>query len=696
VLSALSTNRKIWLLVLIMLCPALVTGALFVRGVRQNIQIAEMEKTGVAYLTPLWCVMQTHVAFSGGKENTTAYRSCLAELGTVHERLSADLQLGPDDIEAVRKNDGAAFSFEGNNAKLAAQHALLRKVGDTSSLILDPEIQTYYLMDTTVVRLPEMMQAIMTAQEAIADVRRSGTISPETAAKLYGAKAQMSASGVAIEDALSRARNHPGGTALDAKLETTHVRFQQEVRKYAGAIHFLLKLSERSEKLVVRPLFWQQLDAELLGASDNLWQISAQELSRLLDMRSTALSQKKLTALGIGSLSILLALLLARSIIRGLTGGIRKLVSAVHDIEAGNYATEIPVFQSHSSFGTLALALGRFRSELLEKVRLQQVLQQEKDNHAVTLERRIAEVHAENDALNAQAHEQQKLREQDLAVAREQIAETLETRVMTVIQALGSASVELRQSAEAMQEAAEITRQDVAATAVTAQRSEGHLSVISPGSEQLVSSIQEISAQVSQATQVVHTAGFAVSEAKQSIESLSKSAADIHDVVAAIQDMSAQTNTLALNATIEAARAGEAGLGFAVVAAEVKNLAQQVSKLSSQIGTRVEDIQTGVHAAISRISDIQQTMERVSEISTSISASVEEQSATTAEISNSVLQAAKQATYIGTAIQNVDARASTVMQISGNVHAAAHALDVEAQSLLQAAQSILGQLRRAA
>jgi hypothetical protein len=75
---------------------------------------------------------------------------------------------------------------------------------------------------------------------------------------------------------------------------------------------------------------------------------------------------------------------------------------------------------------------------------------------------------------------------------------------------------------------------------------------------------------------------------------------------------------------------------------------------------------------------------------------VEEQSATTAEISNSVLQAAKQATYIGEAIQNVDARAETVMGISANVHAAAQALDDEAKSLMHAAQTILGQLRKAA
>jgi methyl-accepting chemotaxis protein len=221
----------------------------------------------------------------------------------------------------------------------------------------------------------------------------------------------------------------------------------------------------------------------------------------------------------------------------------------------------------------------------------------------------------------------------------------------------------------------------VSEVASAATQTSANVQTVAAAAEELAASIHEISGQVADSSRIASGAVAEANRTTDQVRSLAKAANQIGDVVALINEIASQTNLLALNATIEAARAGEAGRGFAVVASEVKQLAGQTAKATTDIARHISGIQNETDEAVKAISAITETIRHIDTIGASIAAAVEEQGAATQEIARSVAEAANGARHVIDSIGGVEAAAAKARAMAGSVLDASGTLNQNCSSL---------------
>ncbi len=156
-----------------------------------------------------------------------------------------------------------------------------------------------------------------------------------------------------------------------------------------------------------------------------------------------------------------------------------------------------------------------------------------------------------------------------------------------------------------------------------------------------------------------------VNQAATKIAELERSATLIHDIITTIQDIAGQTNLLALNAAIEAARAGEQGRGFAVVADEVRKLAErttqsadEISDIIGQLSGKVQEVTASMSVVVGKVHENQKLAGETAAVIEHISTEIAE----TVSANSSISEAS------GAQIRNVDVLRKTLEELFATLH----------------------------
>jgi methyl-accepting chemotaxis protein len=370
--------------------------------------------------------------------------------------------------------------------------------------------------------------------------------------------------------------------------------------------------------------------------------------------------------LGLGALTLIgsalfVWLYVGRSILRR----IAQLQRAMQRLSSGDLETEIARSRQQDEIAVMANSLEIFRESMINARALS--VEQDQDR-----------------------------------IAKSERASRIETRIVDFEATVRAALDKLQTSANSMQTTAQSMSATadrssalVSAVASAAEETSVNVQTVSAGTEQLSSSISEISRQVVSSAEI---AAKAVSEAGQTdttMQGLAENANRISTVIDLIQTIASQTNLLALNATIEAARAGDAGRGFAVVASEVKSLANQTAKATDEIRSQIASMQQVTATAVGAIRNIGQTIAEINDVSSAIAAAVEQQGAATREIARNIQHAAGGTSEVSSNIVGVSEASLQAGTAANDVLGASGDLRREADILRDEIDVFLSNIRAA-
>ncbi|MEM8551760.1 MAG: methyl-accepting chemotaxis protein [Pseudomonadota bacterium] len=260
--------------------------------------------------------------------------------------------------------------------------------------------------------------------------------------------------------------------------------------------------------------------------------------------------------------------------------------------------------------------------------------------------------------------------------------EVFEKSVKATAQTLSSDVTDMVERIQGIVSAASRTKTGLTTGAAAMGQASENVQLVATAAEELTSSISEIASQLSNSSRKASEANAETAQVAQKAKELSQASKRIGEVAGTISDIAEKTNLLALNATIEAASAGKAGRAFAVVAQEVKSLAEQTSRATEEVKKRTGSVLALIDTVSSGAAEVAEAIKTITEVFTAIASAAEEQQAATREISQNAHEAA-------TGVQQATSSMTDAASLSADNLTSAEELSQRANSVSAANKELI-------
>lgn len=572
ILNRLKYSQKFGLIGILILLPIAVTLYFLIVELNKTIIFAEHERNGVEYnnkvsdflLSTLDHERASNAALTGdssAKERATAAQTKLndiiKQLDGLDQKHADVLQTSEKwkelkakwrELETSQSSINQKDNFDKHTAIASDSVSLLAYVGDKSNLILDPELDSYYLMDATLIRLPTLIAGVGELRELGEGIAKKKQITKEERTAFIYKLANLKSAYEAVLYGLDVVYSK------DPKFKET---LSEPVKiwndSFTGFAKELTGSYIEPDAINVKFDTYLQAASKVIEANQSLYAIESKLLDELLVKRVNQSEKIKFFVVSFVAVVFFIVFYVFAGFYTSIMRAIKALKTSSEEVAKGNLLTSIRA-ETKDEMAEAAIAFNKMIGEV---------------KHLIYTSKQTAEQVA------ATSDEIVHIADQTMNSNRQLSSSMQET--------MKSAQTQLNEMENCSQGMDEITQviQRIAESSSIVSIASGESSKSAAEGNQFMekTNVQMTSIQES----VNHTA--------EEIDQLHQFTRQISNIIEVIKGISSQINLLALNAAIEAARVGEYGSGFRVVANETRKLANQSSSSVEDISELIEQIQ---------------------------------------------------------------------------------------------------------